>query len=81
LNKTSKSLFGLFIDWGILLHYLYPIIPCLFGHPHWLFFEEEQPAVIIKPARIRTNNAFLFICCILSGYQVKLFSENFIVFV
>jgi len=60
---------------------LYPTIPCLFGQPHWPFFEEEHPAVINKPAMIRTNNAFLLICCIFSGFEVKQFSENFIVFV
>jgi phage terminase large subunit-like protein len=61
--------------------YLYPTIPDLFGQPHWFFLEEEQPAVVAKTAIIRTNKAFLVICCIFTSLQVKHFSENFIVFV
>jgi hypothetical protein len=48
------------------------------SQPHVLFFEEAQLAVSKTVAAKNSSNVNLLSCFIISGYQIKLFSQTII---
>lgn len=53
-------------------------MPCLFGHPHPAFLDEEQLAAS-KQMAMSSNADIFFVCSIIIRLQNKLFSQTNIV--